>query len=130
MGVLVDSSIWIAAQVSNARETVHLKELLLENHSIYTSRIIQVEVTQGAKTQELFTKLWNGFLGLNFLEITDTIWQKAAVNYFLLRKKGLTISTIDSIIATLAIENRVGLWSKDKVFEKMTKHLTIKLYEL
>ncbi|MBI2026696.1 MAG: PIN domain-containing protein [Deltaproteobacteria bacterium] len=114
MAVLVDSSVWIAAQKPSNKECLKLKRMISDNEPIYLIRPIQVEVCQGAKTDEDFHKLWEGFLGFEFLEVTDKIWGISSWNYFKCRKKGLTLTTLDCLIATTAKEYRVALWTLDK----------------
>lgn len=53
---------------------------------------------------------------------------KSAQNYRKLRKKGATVrKTIDIIIATFCVENRLPLLHSDKDFAPMAKHLGLKL---
>lgn len=114
MAVLVDSSVWIAAANSRNRECSRLKQLILSNELLYITRPIQVEVCQGAKTEEEFHRLWDAMLGFDFLEITTKIWGTSAWNYFRLRKKGKTLATVDCLIGTLSSEYGVPLWTLDK----------------
>lgn len=119
MAVLIDSSVWIAAASAKNKECLALKRLIKANEAIFIAQPIHVEVCQGARTEEEFHKLWEAFLGFEILEITDRHWGLSAWNYFRCRKKGLTVSTIDCLIATLAKEYRIPLWTLDKAFPKM-----------
>ena len=130
MAVLIDSSVWIAGSNPKNKECITLKRLMRQNEAIYIAKPIQVEVSQGAKTTEQFLALWEAFLGFEFLEITDRIWGISAWNYFSCRKKGLTISTMDCLIGTLAHEYRLPLWSLDKSFEKMRPIIGFELKQL
>ena len=49
------------------------------------------------------------------------IWKEAAKLYFDLRKKGITVETIDCIIAVIAIKNKLKLFTLDKHFKKISK---------
>jgi predicted nucleic acid-binding protein len=129
MSVLVDSSVWIAAASAKNKECLELKRMIKSNELIYTALPIQVEVCQGAKTEQEFYQLWEGFLGFQFLEISDAHWHLSGLNYFKIRKKGITLSTIDCLIATLAAFYRIKLWSLDKVFVKIQPHLGFDLVE-
>ena len=52
---------------------------------------------------------------------------QSANNFRKLRKKGITVrKTIDAIIATYCIENRLPLLHSDKDFEPFHKHLKLK----
>lgn len=115
MAVLVDSSVWIAGANSKNPECLRLKQLIGKNELIYVTRPIQVEVCQGARTEEEFHRLWDAFLGFEFLEITARHWGISAWNYFRCRKRGKTLSTIDCLIGSLSSEYGVPLWTLDKV---------------
>ena len=119
MAVLVDSSVWIAAANPRNAECSLLRRMILQNELIHAVRPIQVEVCQGAKTEAEFHKLWNAFLGFDFLEITDKHWGLSAWNYYKCRKKGITLSTLDCLIATMGKEHGVPVWSLDKSFHQI-----------
>ena len=126
--MLVDSSVWISAAKSGTPESKKLKALLLDQSvEIFTSKIIQLEVSQGARTNEQFTVLWEGFENLQLLPIEDTHWKQSAINFFKCRKKGITISTIDCLIATLAQQYNATLWSLDKVFKQVAPILGVEV---
>lgn len=128
MAVLVDSSVWISAQHKNNKEFFALSNLLKSEEIICTTKLIQVEVTQGAKTEEQFRKLWDGFNGLEFLQIKDQHWLESAVNFFRCRKKGLTLTTIDCLLATVAKSYSVHFWTLDKQFKEMQKTIGFQMY--
>lgn len=127
--VLIDSSVWIAAANSKNKECLQLKRMLLKNTSICVLKPIQVEVCQGARTEDEFHRLWEAFLGFDFLEITDKHWGLSAWNYFKCRKRGITVSTLDCLIATLAREHQIPLWSLDKVFHQIQPIIGTELYK-
>ncbi len=118
MACLVDSSVWIAASRADNKECLQLKRLIQGGEALYITRLIQVEVCQGAKTEELFHSLWESFLGFPVLEITDALCGHSAYHYFRCRKKGLTLTTLDCLIATMASHNKVPLWTLDKTLRK------------
>ncbi len=119
MAVLIDSSVWISGAKPQNKECLALKRLIHKNELICVIRPIQVEVCQGARTEEEFHKLWESFLGFDFLEITDRLWGLSAWNYFKCKKRGIHPSTLDCLIATLSKEYSVPLWTLDQGFKKM-----------
>lgn len=126
--ILVDSSVWIAAAKKSSRESKNLKALLEEeSNQLSTCKLIQLEVSQGARTKEQFLTLWEGFESLAMLEIRESDWKMSSLNFFKCKKKGLTLSTIDCLIATLAQQYNHELWSLDKVFKKVAPVLGIEL---
>ncbi len=130
MAILVDSSVWIAAANPRNKECLNLRRLILRNELLYVVKPIQVEVCQGARTEEEFHKLWDAFLGFEFLDVTDRLWGLSAFNYFKCRKKGITLSTVDCLIATLAKEHGVEHWSLDKCFKAMAPVIGLELTKI
>ena len=126
--MLVDSSVWISASKVGTLESKLLKSLLLdESKDVFTCRIIQLEVSQGARTRHQFSVLWEGFQNLKMLPIQDLHWKMSALNFFKCRKKGLTVSTIDCLLATMSQQYHIPLWSLDNVFVKMAPILGIEV---
>lgn len=126
--MLVDSSVWIESARSKSKVATSLKKVLIDQKNvIYTTKIIQLEVSQGARTREQFSIIWDGFLGLNFLEFKESFWQICALNFYKCRRSGITISTVDCMIATLAQQYHISLWSLDKIFNKAAPILGIDL---
>lgn len=123
MAVLVDSSVWISGASPRNKECLALTRLIRSNELLYVTRSIQVEVCQGAKSELEFNRLWDAFLGFEFLEITTKHWGTSAWNYFRLRKKGKTLSTLDCLIGTLSAEYGIPLWTLDKALRQA--HSTI-----
>lgn len=126
--MLVDSSVWIFAAKSGTSESKLLKSLLQDQtQEVHTCKIVQLEVSQGARTRDQFSVLWEGFQSLKMLQIQDVHWQMSALNFFKCKKKGLSISTVDCLLATLAQQYHVPLWSLDKVFMKMAPILGVEV---
>ncbi len=59
------------------------------------------------------------------LFFTSSIWEQAYELGFSLRRKGLTLPTVDLIIAALAIENKSLLLHHDEHYERMVAHYPI-----
>lgn len=130
MSVLVDSSIWIAAANKKTKEFWQLSKLIRNNYPISICPMIRMEVCQGAKTQVQFDKLWESFLGFYNLPLSEHLWEASAWNYFQCRKKGITVGSNDCLIATLSLEHRMPLWSKDRDFQYMQKALPLDLADI
>jgi len=69
------------------------------------------------------------FRGVHWLSVSDDHWHKAAEMVFDLRRKGITSSSIDILIATLAIEYRCSLLHKDSHFELIAQNSSLKRYQ-
>jgi predicted nucleic acid-binding protein len=128
VAILIDSSVWIAADQKRLPEHKRLRAMIEADELIVTCLPIQVEVCQGARTKAEFDYLWNAFLGFDRLEIRPEHWEASAWNYFRCRESGVTPSTVDCLIATLAHAYRVPLWTRDKSFRAMQPIVGCDLY--
>ena len=127
--ILVDSSVWIFAANRRRAEYWQLSNLIRKNEPLAYMKLIQIEVCQGAREQKQFEQLWDSFEGFDLIDIPDEVWEKAAWNYFRLRKNGLTVGTVDTLIATTAMAARAQIWSSDKHFHLMAPVLGFDLFD-
>jgi len=127
--ILVDSSVWIAADRPRTKEHRALVAIIRgTEHRVLVCAPIRVEVCQGAREQAQFDMLWEGFRGFDDLPLREEHWQQCAWNYFRCKRRGLTLATVDCMIATLASSYRVSLWTIDKTFRLMTDIIPFELY--
>jgi predicted nucleic acid-binding protein len=126
--IVVDSSVWIDYFSGNdTSETDHL-DSLLGQELIAIGDLVLAEVLQGFRADKDFRKARDLLVSLHVVNMLDTtIALKSAANFRALRKKGLTVrKTVDSIIATYCIENRLPLLHCDKDFQPFHRHLGLK----
>mgnify|MGYP001825603953 FL=1 len=93
--------------------------------------MIYQEVLQGAKSEKEYAGLKKYLSSQRFFHPQDPIetFAKAARIYFRCRKKGVTVrSTVDCMIAQIAIENELLLLHNDKDFEAMAAVAPLKLF--
>jgi len=125
--IVVDSSVWIdyfGGKMTTAAENL---DSLLGETPIAAGDLMLVEVLQGFKTDNDFAKARDLLMSLNIVNMLNTtIALKSAANFRTLRKKGVTVrKTIDTIIATYCIENKLPLLYSDKDFQPFEKHLKL-----
>lgn len=126
--IVVDSSVWIDYFTgNNTPEADHL-DSLLGQELIAIGDLVLTEVLQGFRADKDFRKARDLLLSFHVVNMLDTtIALKSAANFRALRKRGLTVrKTVDSIIATYCIENRLPLLHSDKDFQPFHKHLNLK----
>ncbi len=129
MQVIVDSSVWISADRKNSLDHMKLKKLIANTQiDVCICKPISLEVCQGARTPEEFDFLWTGLTGFKNLDISDHIWRESALNFMRFRKKGLTSTTLDCLIATISIYYSASLWTNDAIFSKMSKIIQLDLW--
>ncbi len=87
--------------------------------------LIFLEILQGFRNDGDYRKAKSTLFMLDQYEMfRGDMVQKCAENYRTLRKAGITIrSTIDVIIATYCIDNKLPLLFSDKDFEPFVKRL-------
>ena len=125
--IVVDSSVWIDYFTGNdSPEADHL-DSLLGQELIAIGDLVLAEVLQGFRADTNFREARDLLLSFHVVNMLDTtIALKSAANFRALRKMGLTVrKTVDSIIATYCIENRLPLLHSDKDFQPFHKHLNL-----
>jgi len=126
--ILVDSSVWIAFFNGAKIWQAELLDELLNREPILIGDLILTEVLQGFRLDRDFKKAKEFMDTLQFCNMAgydNAI--KAAQNYRSLRKKGVTVrKTIDVIIGTYCIENKIMLLHDDQDFIPLEKHLELK----
>lgn len=126
--IVVDSSVWIDYFTGRDSPEVGLLDQLLGEELIATGDLMLVEVLQGFRTDRDYRQARSLLLSLTIVNMLDkTIALKSAANFRALRRKGVTVrKTIDAIIATWCIENRLPLLHADKDFRPFHQHLGLK----
>jgi hypothetical protein len=121
--ILVDTSAWIASfkKAGNHDLKEFLRQAIVAGHTA-TSPIILLELLQGCRTVEERDSLRIKLESLDLLPITAGVWEQAYELGFSLRRKGLTIPTVDLIIAALALENNTILLHHDDHFEMIVAY--------
>ncbi len=126
--IVVDSSVWIDYFTGKGTPEAEKLDSLLGEEPVATGDLVLAEVLQGFRTDKDFRKARELLMSLNVVNMLDTtIALKSAANFRTLRKKGITVrKTIDTIIATYCIENKLPLLHSDKDFQPFHKHLKLK----
>lgn len=126
--IVVDSSVWIDYFTGKSTPGAEKLDSLLGENLIAIGDLMLTEVLQGFRIDKDFRRAKELLLSLTVVNMLDTeIALKSAANFRKLRKRGVTVrKTIDAIIATYCIENRLPLLHSDKDFQPFHKHLKLK----
>lgn len=126
--ILVDSSVWIDYFNGIDSWQTELLDRLLKEEPIIMGDLILTEVLQGFRDDQDFEKAKSRLNILPFKQMGgDEIALKSAQNYRTLRKNGITVrKTIDIIIGTFCILEKLSLLHDDKDFEPMTEFLSLR----
>jgi len=127
--VLVDTSAWICFFARRGYPDIkEALSLLLEEDRAAIAGPIMIEIVQGARTAEEKENIKKWIKGVHWLPVTDALWYNAAEMSFALRRKGITTSAIDTLIAALAVEYDCSLLHRDSHFDLIARHWDLKCY--
>jgi hypothetical protein len=126
--ILVDSSVWIDYFRGTATPEAERLDALLGIEPIATGDLILTEVLQGFVAERDFNQARKLMMSLVIVDIGGReIAVQAARNFRALRAIGVTVrKTIDTIIATRCIENRLPLLYSDRDFDPFVRHLGLR----
>ena len=116
--ILVDTAVWIDYINGNTTKHTDKLDLCLIEGSVAIGDLIFLEILQGFRNDREYKTAKRTLLTLEQYQMFDsTMALRSADNYRKLRKSGITIrSTIDVIIATFCIENKLPLLFSDRDF--------------
>lgn len=123
--IVVDSSVWI--DFLNGKNAPHVRRLraLLGTDEIAVGDLMLCEVLQGLDSEQPAREVEALLRRFEIVSIAgDVIATIAARNFRNLRRRGVTIrKTIDLLIGTWCIENRLPLLHNDSDFRPMARYL-------
>ena len=123
--ILVDTSVFIGYLKKSKGTQYDKLDFIIDNDLPYgICNFVYQELLQGTKSEKEFNLLKDYLQTLPFYELLygTKSHENAALLYFSCRKKGITIrSTIDLLIAEIAIENDLFLLHDDLDFGNISK---------
>jgi predicted nucleic acid-binding protein len=125
--VLIDSSVWIDYYQPGISENLKsaVRELI-EADEAAINGIIAVEVLQGTANDTGYQKVLRDMTNLKELVLDWNVFKRAAQLGFDLRRQGISIPTIDTLIAATALDNKVPLWHQDNHYELIAEKTGLK----
>jgi len=124
--ILVDTSIWIGL-LAGGRPKVAEEDLA----NFATCGPVVQELLQGLKPGPASDAFRQLLLAVPVLSdpVPLSLYLAAADIYRLGRRKGVTIrSSIDCLIAAIAIENRVPVWHRDRDFGAIATYTALEIF--
>jgi predicted nucleic acid-binding protein len=123
--IVVDSSVWI--DFLNGRNLAHVQRLraTLATDEIIVGDLMVCEVLQGVADEQHAREVESILCRFTIVTMVgDVIAVIAARNFRHLRRVGITVrKTVDLLIGSWCIENRVPLLHNDADFRPMARHL-------
>lgn len=131
--MLVDTSVWIDFfNGYDSAEAERLAQAIAEGESIAVAGLVVTEILLGLKSDREADRIADLLTAFELVaEPTVTDYQNAAQLYRMGRSHGFTIrSTIDCVIAQLAIRDHRPLLTKDRDFKPIAAHTPLELVRL
>jgi predicted nucleic acid-binding protein len=126
--ILVDSSVWVDFFSSApGRAGGELRRMIEDAEPFALPGLVVAEVLQGLTREirriELYLAQWD------ILEPSGVgTYREAAVIYRAARAKGITLTTIDSVIAAIALEHGASVFTLDQGFSRVKRIAPLQLY--
>ena len=126
---VVDTSVWVSYFNGVATPQTDRLDRLLGEERVIIGDLILTEVLQGFRNDAEFRRARTLLAALEFREMLGrTVALESAANYRRLRALGVTVrKTIDVMIGTFCILNRLPLLHADRDFDPLAEHLGLKL---
>ena len=125
--ILVDTSVWISLLHGRPKAGLGNEQLL---NFVTCGPVIQ-EVLQGIRDDAWSNLFRNDFLAIPRLcdPMPAAVFLKAAQIYRQGRQRGYTIrSSVDCLIAAIAIENEVPVWHRDRDYSAIARFTSLRVY--
>ena len=128
--VLVASSVWIDfLSHKRSRENEKLEKLIREKNQVVISGIILQEILQGIYNRRSYELTYRLLIRFPFIPPDIFTYLQAAELFQKLTAKGYKPSTIDTLIAALAIQNDVTLFTLDHGFAFIQANSDLQLFK-
>lgn len=125
--ILIDSNIIIEFWKKGDEKYLNT----FRTRDIFLAGVCKAELLKGAKSDKEFRQIKQALKNFPEISTSDSIWERLGDNLYKLRKSGITVPFQDALIATLALEYSLKLWTLDKHFKMIQKVLPdLVLFEL
>ena len=128
--ILVDTSVWIDFFSSSpGRAGGELRRMIEEVEPFAITGVVVAEVLQGltrdVSRMEHYLSLWEMLEPRGY-----STYREASAISRLARSKGISLTSIETLIAAVALEHHATLFSLDKDFSRIARITPLRLYSL
>lgn len=117
--ILVDTSVWIESWTRRG-EAERLELLaILDRDELATTGLVLAEVLQGAASEREYEDLRERLLASHFFGDSQDTWERAARLSFDLLRRGQQTPLSDIVIAVVALENDLDVYTNDLHFDRV-----------
>ncbi|HET7105521.1 MAG TPA: PIN domain nuclease [Candidatus Acidoferrum sp.] len=126
--ILVDTSVWVDFfSTSPGRSGTELRRMIAEAEPLTLCGVIVSEILQGLRRDagqiERDLSRWDMLEPLGF-----STYREAAAIFRLGRARGYSLTTIDTLIAAIALDHRAVLFTIDQDFARIARITRLQLY--
>ena len=126
--ILVDTSVWVGFFSSSpGRAGTELRRMIATAEPLAISGVVVSEILQGLRRDvgqiERQLSRWDLLEPLGF-----STYQEAAAIFRLGRSRGFSLTTIDTLIAAIALDHRAVLFTIDQDFARIARITRLQLY--
>jgi predicted nucleic acid-binding protein len=129
--ILIDASAFIEfLNRTGSREDILIEQFIRNNEDFVLADLSLTEILQGIRGDSEYRDVKASLLTFPLVSLSGAqSYIAAAELYRTCRKKGLTIrSTIDLLVAQIALENHLVLLHKDRDFDALAEVCDLRLY--
>jgi len=126
--ILVDSSVWIDFfNSSPARGGAELRRLIEASEPLFLTGIVIAEILQGLTSDPAPIERFLAQFDILEPKRSNT-YRNAAAIYRAARVKGISLTTIDTLIAAIALEHGAYVFTLDQDFARIARLTELELY--
>jgi len=127
--ILVDTSVWVDYFNGQITPETTTLDKILSLEEIVIGDLILAELLQGFHSDQEFEAVLNALAKFKQVSMLNSdLAIRSARNYRQLRKAGITVrKTVDCLIATYCIENRIELLHSDRDFDPFEQQLGLQV---
>ncbi|MBM3156524.1 MAG: PIN domain-containing protein [Chloroflexi bacterium] len=119
--VLIDTSIWVEYFRGKDQELVESVKNLIRTRRATLCGIVLSELLAGVRTKKIRDILKQTLDALEYVEVSRDTWTSAGELSDSLRRQGISVPLTDLILAALALENNVELFTLDSHFRRIAE---------
>jgi len=124
--ILADTSAWIASfRVGGNRDLKEHLRTSLDMDRLVTTQIVILELLQGCKDRKEFEALKSRMDVLPLYGVNENTWTLSYEAGYSLRRKGITVPTVDILICSIAREHGLTLLHHDEHIKVIARELDI-----
>jgi len=126
--ILVDTSVWVDFfSLSPSRAGTELRRMIAEAEPFALSGLIVSEILQGLRRDvdeiERHLSQWDMIEPLGF-----STYREAAAIFRIGRARGFSLTTVDTLIAAIALDHHAILFTVDRDFSRIARITRLRLH--